>query len=83
MKSSLEKLNKDLAKSEDHLRKVGNFPHCERITEVAVKRLQVMEIVHRRVVNRFKRLFLFMGMDIPQARSQEVCTQKYSILYNS
>ena len=74
MESSLEKLHKDLAKSVDHLRKVGNFLHCERITEVTVKRLQVMEIVHRRVVNRFNRLFLFMGMDISQARSQEVCT---------
>jgi hypothetical protein len=78
MESSLEKLHEHQVKSVDHLRKVGSFPHCEKITEVAIKRLQVMKIVRQRLVNRFNRLYLFMGMDIPQARSQEVCTQKYS-----
>lgn len=77
MEASLEKLHDNLAKSIDHLTKVGNFPHCEQITKVAMKRLQVMKIVRRRIVNRFNRLYLFMGMDIPQARSQEVGTQKY------
>ena len=72
MTASLVKLHKDIANTEDKLQKMGNFPHCERMTKDAMTRLQRMQIVHHRITCRFNRLFLFMGMDIPQARSQKV-----------
>lgn len=73
--SSLVKLRKDFEKCSKYLRDIDKpetFPECERKMKSAAERIKVLEIVHKRVVNRFNRLYLFMGMTIDQAKEQKV-----------
>ena len=81
---SLEKLSKDLTQSWEHLRTIAKhetftdsistekkMKSAEFLTEAA-GRLKVLEVVHRRVINRFNRLLVFMGMNTSQAEKQQV-----------
>ena len=82
---SLEKLSKDLTQNWEHLRAIAKhesftdsistekkMKSAEFLTEAAGK-LKVLEVIHRRVMNRFYKLLLFMGMNPSQAESQKVC----------
>lgn len=81
---SLEKLSKDLSQSWEHLRTIAKhetftdsistekkMKSAEFLTEAA-GRLKVLEVIHRRVINRFNRLYLFMGMSPGKAENQKV-----------
>jgi hypothetical protein len=43
--------------------KKGRFPECEEEIGNANKDLKRLEVVHRRVSNRLKKLYMSMGMD--------------------
>ena len=82
--SLLEKLHTDLTKSWEHLRAVAkqetftNSISTEKkmksakFLSEAAERLQVLQVVHRRVMNRFSRLYIFMGLNPRQAEEQKV-----------
>lgn len=53
------------------------FPECEEKIKLAAERIKVLEIVHKRVVNRFNRLYLYLGMNIDQAKEQKVFLYSY------
>jgi len=85
--ASLEKLQKDLAQSWEHLRAIAKhetftdsistekkMKSAQFLTEAA-ERLKVLEVIHRRVVNRFNKLYLFMGLNPAQAEQQSVGLQ--------
>lgn len=82
--SMLEKLHRDLNQSWEHLRAIAKhesftdsistekkMKSAKFLTEAAEK-VKVLEVVHRRVINRMKKLFLYMGMHVGQADSQKV-----------
>ena len=82
--ASLEKLQKDLAHCWEHLRAIAKhesftdsistekkMKSAKFLTECSEK-LKVLEVVHRRVVNRFNKLLLYMGMNVVQAEKQKV-----------
>ena len=84
IESSLKKTKDDLTQSWEHLRAIAKhesfadsigtekkMKSVEFLTEAAEK-LQVLEIIHRRVINRFRKLCLFMGMNSSQAENQKV-----------
>ena len=80
----LEKLHSDLTQSWEHLRAVAkqetftNSISTEKkmksakFLSEAAERLQVLQVVHRRVMNRFNRLYIFMGLNPAQAEKQQV-----------
>ena len=49
----------------------------------AAERLKVLEVIHRRVVNRFNKLYLFMGLNSSQAEQQNVRLQSCTCIENS
>ena len=63
--SSLAKLRDEFKLCWECLTKInpGRFPHCEEKMKSVDDRLKVMGVVHRRILNRFNKLYLFMGMD--------------------
>lgn len=67
--SSLEKLRDDLKQCWRYWTKIKVNAKPETIADSEKKmklvddRLKVLEVVHRRVFNRFNMLYLFMGMD--------------------
>ena len=80
----LEKLHHDLNLSWEHLRAIAKhesfttsistekkMKSAKFLTEAA-ERVKVLEVVHRRVINRMKKLFLYMGMNTGQAESMKV-----------
>ena len=80
----LEKLHKDLNQSWEHLRAIAKhetftdsistekkMKSAKFLTEAA-ERVKVLEVVHRRVINRVKKLYLYMGMQLGHAESQKV-----------
>ena len=80
----LEKLHGDLNQSWEHLRAIAKhesftdsistekkMKSAKFLTEAA-ERVKVLEVVHRRVINRIRRLYLYMGMNPSQAESQKV-----------
>ncbi len=82
--SLLEKLNRDLNQSWEHLRAIAKhetftdsistekkMKSVKFLTEAAEK-VKVLEVVHRRIVNRTRKLYLYMGMNASQAESQKV-----------
>ena len=82
--ASLEKLQKDLAQSWEHLRAIAKhesltdsistekkMKSAKFLTE-CTERVKVLEVVHRRVKNRFSRLLLYLGMNAVQAEQQKV-----------
>ena len=82
--SSLEKLHKDLAQCWEYLRAIAKhetftdsistekkMKSAQFLTEAAEK-LKVLEVVNRRVVNRFNGLLLYMGMNPAKAEKAKV-----------
>ena len=82
--ASLERLQKDLSQSWEYLRAIAKhetftdsistekkMKSAKFLTEAA-ERLKVLEVVHRRVKNRFNKLLLYMGMNPVQAEKQKV-----------
>ena len=80
----LEKLHRDLNQSWEDLRAIAKhetftdsistekkMKSAKFLTEAA-ERTKVLQVVHRRVVNRIRRLYLYMGMNPSQAESQRV-----------
>ena len=80
----LEKLHHNLNQSWKDLRAIAKYEtftdsistekkmkSAKFLTE-ATERTKVLEVVHRRVINRIKRLYLYMGMNPSQAESQRV-----------
>ena len=91
LEKSLEKLQQDLKESWEHLRAIAKHEtftdsistekktkSAQFLTEAA-ERLKVLEVIHRRVVNRFNKLYLFMGMNPSQAEKQHVRIQSNMI----
>ena len=85
--ASLDKLQKDLAHCWEHLRAIAKhesftdsistekkMKSAKFLTECS-ERLKVLEVVHRRVVNRFHKLLFYLGMNIVQAEKQKVKTR--------
>ena len=83
---SLEKLQSDLTQSWEYLRAIAKhesftdsistekkMKSAQFLTEAAEK-LKVLEVIHRRVKNRFNKLYLFMGMTSSHAEKQKVCS---------
>ena len=82
--ASLEKLQRDLAHSWEHLRAIAKHESftdsistekkmkSAQFLAEASERLKVLEVVHRRVKNRFNRLLLYLGMNTSQAEQQKV-----------
>ena len=82
--ASLEKLQRDLTHSWEHLRAIAKHESftdsistekkmkSAQFLAEASERLKVLEVVHRRVKNRFTRLLLYMGMNTSQAEQQKV-----------
>ena len=81
---SLEKLQNDLTQSWEHLRAIAKhetftdsistekkMKSAKFLTEAA-EGLKVLQVVHRRVMNRFNKLYVFMGMNSSQAEKQNV-----------
>ena len=84
--SLLEKLHRDLNQSWEDLRAIAKhesftdsistekkMKSAKTLTEAA-ERIKVLEVVHRRIINRVKKLYLYMGMNASQAESQKVRT---------
>lgn len=82
--SSLDKLHKDLSQCWEYLRAIAKhetftdsistekkMKSAQFLTEAA-ERLKVLEVVNKRVINRFRGLLLFMGMAPNKAESQKV-----------
>ena len=81
----LEKLHRDLNQSWEHLRAIAKHESftdsistekkmkSAKFLSEAAERVKVLEVVHRRVINRIKKLYLYMGMNAGQAESQKVC----------
>ena len=80
----LEKLHRDLNQSWEYLRAIAKhetftdsistekkMKSAKFLTEAA-ERVKVLQVVHRRVVNRMRKLYLYMGMNRGQAESQRV-----------
>ena len=80
----LEKLHRDLNQSWEYLRAIAKhetftdsistekkMKSAKFLTEAA-ERVKVLQVVHRRVINRMKKLYLYMGMNRSQAESQRV-----------
>jgi hypothetical protein len=80
----LEKLHRDLNLSWEHLRAIAKhqtftdsistekkMKSAKFLTEAA-ERVKVLEVVHRRVINRARKLYLYMGMNPGQAESMKV-----------
>lgn len=67
--ASLGKLREDLKQCWEHLTKTRAsakpevFTACEMKMKSVEDRLKVLDVVHRRVLNRFNRLCLFVGAD--------------------
>lgn len=80
--SSLGKLRDDLKQCWENLKVISKpeaFPLCEKNLRAAAERLNILDVVHRRVANQFNRLYLFMGMDVVQAREQKVLHKEYDM----
>ena len=82
--SLLEKLHRDLNQSWEYLRAIAKhetftdsistekkMKSAKFLTEAA-ERVQVLQVIHRRVMNRMTKLYLYMGMNASQAESQKV-----------
>lgn len=80
----LEKLHRDLNQSWEHLRAIAKhesftdsistekkMKSAKFLTEAAEK-VKVLEVVHRRVINRTRKLYIYMGLNPGQAESQKV-----------
>ena len=90
MESILDKLNSDLAQSWEHLRAIAKHEtftdsistekkmKSAKFLSEAAERLQVLQVVHRRVMNRVHRLYLYMGMGSSKAEKQKVITAQAS-----
>ena len=78
------KLHQDLNQSWEHLRAIAKhetftdsistekkMKSAKFLTEAA-ERLKVLEVIHRRVMNRMHKLYLFMGMTPNKAECQKV-----------
>ncbi len=82
--SLLEKLHSDLTQSWEHLRAVAkqeSFTNSistekkmksAKFLSEAAESLKVLQVVHRRVMNRFNRLYVFMGLNPAQAEKHQV-----------
>lgn len=82
--SLLDKLHSDLSQSWEHLRAIAkqetftNSISMEKkmksakFLSEAAESLKVLQVVHRRVMNRFNRLYVFMGLNPVQAEKQQV-----------
>ena len=81
---SLERLHNDLSQSWEHLRAIAKhetftdsistekkMKSAKFLTEAA-EGIQVLQVVHRRVMNRFNKLYVFMGLNSSQAEKQNV-----------
>ena len=80
----LEKLHRDLNQSWEYLRAIAKhetftdsistekkMKSAKFLTEAA-ERVKVLEVVHRRVIHRMRKLYLYMGMNTAHAESQKV-----------
>ena len=82
--ASLDKLQTDLTHSWEYLRAIAKhesftdsistekkMKSAKFLTE-CTERIKVLEVVHRRVKNRFNKLLLYLGMNLAQAEQQKV-----------
>ncbi len=89
----LEKLHSDLTQSWDHLRAIAKqetftnsistekkMKSAKFLSEAAEK-LQVLQVVHRRVMNRFNKLYVFMGLNPGQAEKHQVYDSSTCTVY--
>lgn len=86
--SLLDKLHSDLSQSWVHLRAIAkqetftNSISMEKkmksakFLSEAAESVKVLQVVHRRVMNRFNRLYVFMGLNPAQAEKQQVSRLK-------
>lgn len=84
MESILEKLHRDLTQSWEHLRAIAKHESftdsistekkmkSAKFLSEAAERLKVLEVVHRRIMNRVHKLYLYMGMVSGKAETQKV-----------
>jgi hypothetical protein len=82
--SGLEKLQTDLAQSWEYLRAVAKHEtsadatsmekkmKCAQSLTEAAQKLKVLQVVYRRVLNRYNKLCLYMGMNSSQVESTRV-----------
>lgn len=83
------KLHQDLKQSWEHLRAIAKhetftdsistekkMKSAKFLTEAA-ERLKVLEVVHRRVLNRIHKLYLYMGMTPGKAEDKKVNLKLY------
>lgn len=81
---SLANLSQRLSECWEHLRSIAKhetftdsistekkMKSAQFLTEAA-ERLQVLEVIKRRVINRFHKLYLYMGMNQSQAADMKV-----------
>ena len=85
--SMLGKLHKDLNQSWEDLRAIAKHEtftdsistekkmKSAKFLSEAAERLKVLEVVHRRVINRVHKLYLYMGMATNKAEAQRVRMQ--------
>lgn len=89
----LEKLHRDLNQSWEDLRAIAKhesftdsistekkMKSAKFLTEAA-ERVKVLQVVHRRVINRIRRLYLYMGMNPSHAESQKVRRNNFIVSY--
>lgn len=80
----MERLTGDLKSSWKHLRAIARqetstnttsmekkMKYAQSLTDAA-ERLRVLETIYKRVLNRFHKLLLYMGMSRPQVEKQRV-----------
>jgi hypothetical protein len=82
--TALEKLQTDLTQSWEYLRAIAKHEtstdaismdkkmKCAQTLTEAAQKLKVLEVVHRRVVNRYHKLCLYMGMNSSQVEKTRV-----------
>lgn len=57
--------------SSDATKMEKKMKYAQTLTEAA-ERLKVLEVIHKRVKNRFQKLLLYMGFTVVQAEKQKV-----------
>ena len=82
--SILEKLHRDLNHSWEHLRAIAKHEtftdsistekkmKSAKFLSEAAERLKVLEVVHRRIMNRVHKFYLYMGLSSNKAESMKV-----------